>query len=55
MKIYDLMALIPVIESAGGIISDWKGDTTFDSNWDGSVVAAASVNLHRQTLDLLKD
>ena len=55
MKIYDLMALIPVIESAGGIISDWKGDTKFDINWDGSVVAAASENLHSQTLRLLKE
>ena len=55
MKIYDLMALIPVIESAGGIISDWNGDTKFDSNWDGSVVAAASDNLHSQTLRLLKE
>ncbi|GIT03570.1 MAG: hypothetical protein CM1200mP28_08290 [Deltaproteobacteria bacterium] len=27
MKIYDLMALVPVIESAGGIISDWQGST----------------------------
>ena len=55
MKIYDLMALIPVIESAGGIISDWKGDTKFDSNWDSTVVAAASENLHSQTLRLLKE
>ncbi len=55
MKIYDLMALIPVIESAGGIISDWNGNTSFDLNWDGCVVAAASKELHNQTIILLKN
>ena len=55
MKIYDLMALVPVIQSAGGIISDWQGSTAFDSNWDGCVVAAASEELHRQTISLLKE
>ena len=55
MKIYDLMALVPVIESAGGIISDWQGSTAFDSNWDGCVVAASSEELHRQTISLLKE
>ena len=55
MKIYDLMALVPVIESAGGIISDWQGSTAFDSNWDGCVVAASSEELHRQAISLLKE
>ena len=55
MKIYDLMALVPVIESAGGIISDWQGSTAFDTNWDGCVVAASSEELHRQTISLLKE
>ena len=55
MKIYDLMALVPVIESSGGTISDWQGSTAFDSNWDGCVVAASSEELHRQTISLLKD
>ena len=55
MKIYDLMALVPVIESAGGIISDWQGNTAFDTNWDGCVVAASSEELHRQTISLLKE
>ncbi len=54
MKIYDLMALIPVVESAGGIISDWKGRTTFDESWDGCVLAAASEELHKQAISMLK-
>ena len=53
MKIYDLMALIPVVESAGGIISDWNGSTSFDGNWDGCVLAAASEELHKQAISLL--
>ena len=55
MKIYDLMALVPVIESAGGVISDWQGSTAFDTNWDGCVVAASSEELHRQSISLLKE
>ena len=55
MKVYDLMALVPVIESAGGIISDWKGCKVFKSNWDGSVIAAASEKLHNQAIRLLKE
>tara|TARA_B100000945_G_scaffold289219_1_gene262125 strand:- start:1934 stop:2722 length:789 start_codon:yes stop_codon:yes gene_type:complete len=55
MKIYDLMALVPVIESAEGIISDWQGNTAFDNNWDGCVVASSSEELHMQTISLLKE
>jgi len=54
MKIYDLMALVPVVQSAGGIISDWHGSTSFFSNWDGCVVAASSEELHKHTINLLK-
>ena len=40
--------------ATGGNISDWQGSTAFDSNWDGCVLAAASEELHRQTISLLK-
>ena len=42
MKVYDVMALIPIINEAGGIITDWNGKNFFDKEWDGSVLAAAS-------------
>lgn len=49
---YDYLALMPVIESAGGVISDWAGKPLgLDS--DGRVVAAATPQLHRQALAVL--
>ena len=50
---YDYMALIPVVECAGGVISDWQGNT-LDKNSDGHVIAAANEELHREILSLLQ-
>ena len=49
---YDIMALIPVVEGAGGIITDWEGKELADG-WGGLVVAAATPELHQAALDLL--
>jgi len=49
---YDIMALIPVVEGAGGIITDWQGNELKDG-WDGLVVAAATPELHQAALALL--
>ncbi len=46
---YDYLALVPVIESAGGTISDWSGHD-LDMQSDGRVLAAANAELHRQAL-----
>ncbi|GAB4235784.1 MAG: inositol monophosphatase family protein [Kiloniellaceae bacterium] len=47
---YDYLPVVPVVEAAGGLITDWDGkELTLES--DGRVVAAASAELHR---DLLK-
>ena len=54
LKNYDVMALVPVVESAGGLISDWNGNSSFDDEWDGCLVATASAELHKQALGLLK-
>lgn len=51
---YDYLALVPVVEQAGGIISDWQGQP-LSLQSDGRVVAAASPALHRQALALLAD
>lgn len=52
LKPYDFMALIPVIEGAGGMITDWQGKPLgMDS--DGRVVAAATSALHDQVLKVL--
>ncbi|TLP67966.1 histidinol phosphate phosphatase [Parasedimentitalea maritima] len=51
---YDYFALIPVVEGAGGIITDWSGNRLQHGS-DGRVVAAATPQLHRAALDLLQD
>ncbi|MDH5355271.1 MAG: inositol monophosphatase, partial [Gammaproteobacteria bacterium] len=52
LKPYDYFSLIPVVEGAGGIITDWQGEPlNMESN--GQVVSAATDELHRQALDLV--
>lgn len=49
---YDFLSLVPVIEGAGGRISDWQGRAlTLES--DGRVVAAANPSLWMQALSTL--
>ncbi|MGE0386401.1 MAG: histidinol-phosphatase [Gammaproteobacteria bacterium] len=50
LKFYDIAALIPIIERAGGIVTDWQGRRAFDS---GRVVAAGDVRCHAAALELL--
>jgi inositol-phosphate phosphatase / L-galactose 1-phosphate phosphatase / histidinol-phosphatase len=53
LKSFDFMALVPVIQGAGGVICDWEGQPlTRDS--DGRVIAAASPALLQQALAILK-
>jgi|SRR5690554_1206543 len=50
---YDYMALIPIIEGAGGCITDWSGQPlTLTSG--SQVVASANPALHAQTLRVLQ-
>ncbi|MEP2716471.1 histidinol-phosphatase [Pseudophaeobacter sp.] len=49
---YDYMALVPIIEGAGGVITDWEGQPlTLKS--EGKVIAAASAALHAEALSTL--
>jgi fructose-1,6-bisphosphatase/inositol monophosphatase family enzyme len=43
-----------VIEEAGGCISDWHGQPVGGSDWDGSLVASATAQLHHQALAVLQ-
>lgn len=53
LKPYDYFSLIPVVEGAGGLITDWQGQSlNMESN--GQVVSAATPALHQQALALLK-
>ncbi|MFA5952324.1 MAG: histidinol-phosphatase [Hyphomicrobium sp.] len=49
---YDLMALVPVVEGAGGVMTDWQG-RPLGLFSDGAVVASASRALHDQALRVL--
>lgn len=52
LKQYDFCALAPVIENAGGKITDWGGnEITLSSN--GKVLACGNAALHEQVRDLL--
>ncbi len=49
---YDIMALIPIVEAAGGVITNLDGDRPVDGGW---AVAAANPALHAEALAALKD
>ncbi len=52
MKVYDIYPLIPIIEGAGGIVTDWKGAPVHQG---GRVLAAATPQLHATAMTLLND
>ena len=49
---YDFMALVPVIEGAGGIMTDWRGHALHPGS-DGRIIAAGDPRLHAAALALL--
>ena len=49
---YDAMALVPVIQGAGGIVTGWDGSEV-TLNWDGRILAAATPELHKEALRLI--
>jgi inositol-phosphate phosphatase/L-galactose 1-phosphate phosphatase/histidinol-phosphatase len=52
MQPYDYMAMVPVIEGAGGRVTDWQGRTLTLAG-DGNVLAAANPRLHEAALRVL--
>lgn len=52
LGIYDYLAAVPVIEGAGGIISDWSGfPLTIQS--EANIVAAGDAAIHRTVIEML--
>jgi len=49
---YDYLALMPVVEGAGGVMTDWTGQP-LGLQSQGRVIAAATPQLHRETMRLL--
>ncbi len=48
---YDIAALVPIVENAGGIITTWEGGPASDG---GRIVAAGCGELHKAALELLQ-
>lgn len=54
LKVYDYAALLPIIEMAGGVVSDWQGnDLKLKSNV--KLVACATKELHEKALKILNN
>jgi inositol-phosphate phosphatase / L-galactose 1-phosphate phosphatase / histidinol-phosphatase len=54
LKPYDYLALAPVVEAAGGVITDWQ-NRPLGLHSGGQVVASASAELHRQIIAKIAD
>ena len=52
MKPFDYCALVPVVENAGGVISDWEGNPLTLTN-PGYVLATGNKPLHQATLNVM--
>lgn len=51
---YDFMALSPIVESAGGIITDWDGNI-LNLNSDGKVLACGDKEMHKKILKFIRE
>jgi inositol-phosphate phosphatase / L-galactose 1-phosphate phosphatase / histidinol-phosphatase len=52
LKPYDFCAMVPIVEGAGGIATDWRG-TSLDLTSDGRVLVAGDRRAHEAALSLL--
>lgn len=50
LKAYDIQALIPIVEGAGGLITNWQGGAIKEG---GRVVAAGCATVHAEALKIL--
>jgi len=47
---YDIVPLIPIIEQAGGVVTDLEGNSPIRG---GTVIAAANPSLHEQAMAIM--
>ena len=52
LKPHDVLALIPIIEGAGGIMTTWENDRPHNG---GRIVAAGDRRVHAQAMKLLNE
>lgn len=55
LKVYDYAALIPIVESAGGVVTDWEGKKLDKLESGIKIIAAATSELHIEVLSLIRD
>jgi histidinol phosphatase-like enzyme (inositol monophosphatase family) len=51
LKPYDIVALIPIIENAGGVVTCWDGSP---AEKGGDIIAAATPELHKAALEIMR-
>ncbi|HUO04571.1 MAG TPA: histidinol-phosphatase [Candidatus Binataceae bacterium] len=51
LKAYDIQPLMPIIEAAGGVVTNWAGAAPYEG---GQIVAAGDRRLHAIALKMLK-
>ncbi|MBC9247199.1 histidinol-phosphatase [Paracoccus sp. 11-3] len=51
LQSYDIAGPMAVVQAAGGIVTNWQGETAING---GQVIAAATPELHRAALELLR-
>jgi inositol-phosphate phosphatase / L-galactose 1-phosphate phosphatase / histidinol-phosphatase len=52
LKPYDFCAMVPIVEGAGGVATDWRG-ARLDLGSDGHILVAGDLRAHREALALL--
>jgi len=50
LKTYDIAALVPIIEAAGGCVTTWMGESALSG---GDILATASPALHEEALAMI--
>ncbi len=53
LKAHDVMAVIPVIQGAGGVITDWSGRVPTLAHCSGETLACGDAGEHQRLLSLL--
>lgn len=54
LKVYDYAALVPIIEMAGGVVSDWDGNE-LGLKSGTKMLAVGNKELHKKVLEALKE
>jgi inositol-phosphate phosphatase/L-galactose 1-phosphate phosphatase/histidinol-phosphatase len=52
LKPYDFCAMVPIVEGAGGIATDWRG-ADLDLTSDGRILVAGDRRTHQAALELI--